>query len=215
MVAPRSCSINSLGVKEVGTKNVFAMSLVAEAGSSQTLVRRKMWMHVWCFGYNNFIPGRGGVGVEMALAFAAFWDVVVEAVEVGFLLRDVEAETTVFEMITAADVFVVEAGFLDEVVEGAGAAEAGLGGGLMEEGGFAEDGALEETFDSAFDGALEAAFEPAFDPAFDPALDPTFDPNFPSSTALATLLVTVFVEVPLIAVFVSVTTISLPFDVLS
>jgi hypothetical protein len=159
------------------------------------------------------MPGRGGVGVEMALALAAFWDVVVEVEEAGFLLRHVEAETTVLETITAADVFVMEAGFLDEVVEFAGAAEAGLDGGLREEGGFAgdgafaEDGVLEETFDSAFDGALEAAFDPTFDPAFDPA--------FASSTDLATLLLTVFVEVPLIAVFVSVTTISFPFDVLS
>jgi hypothetical protein len=139
------------------------------------------------------------VGAEMALAFAAFWDVVVDVVEAGFLPRDVEAEMTVLETTTAADVFVMEAGFLDKVTEGAGAAEAGLDGGLTEEGGFAEDGA----FDSAFDGALEAAFDPAFDPDFDPA--------FASSTDLAVLLVTVFIEVPLIAVLISVTTISFPF----
>jgi hypothetical protein len=139
------------------------------------------------------------VGAEMALAFAASWDVVVDAVEAGFLLRDVEAEMTVLETTTVADVFVMEAGFLDKVTEGARAAE----GGLTEEGGFAEDGA----FDSAFDGALEAAFDPAFDPTF----DPDFDPAFASSTDLEVLMVTVFIEVPLIAVLVSVTTISFPF----
>jgi hypothetical protein len=149
------------------------------------------------------MPGRGGVGAEMALAFAASWDVVVDAVEAGFLLRDVEAEMTVLETTTVADVFVMEAGFLDKVTEGAGTAEAGLDGGLTEEGGFAEDGAL----DSAFDGALEAAFDPAFDPTF----DPDFDPAFASSTDLAVLMVTVFIEAPLIAVLVSVTTISFPF----
>jgi hypothetical protein len=147
------------------------------------------------------------VGAEMALAFAAFWDVIVDFVEAGFLLTAVEVETTVLETTTAADVFRTEAGFLDEVTEGAGAAEAGLNSGLTEEGGFAEDAALEETFDTVFDGALEAAFDPAFDPTF----DPDFDPAFASSTDLAVLLVTVFIEVPLIAVLVSVTTISFPF----
>jgi hypothetical protein len=155
-------------------------------------------MHVWYFGYNTFIPGSGGVSAEMALAFAAFWDVVAEVVEADFLLRDVEAETMVLERTTAADVFAVaEVGFLDEVIEFAGVAEAGLDGGL------AVEGALDETFDSAFNSAFDSAFDPAF------------DPSFPSSTALATLLVTVFVEVPLTVVFVSVTTISLPFAVLS
>jgi hypothetical protein len=153
------------------------------------------------------MPGRGGVGAEMALAFAAFWDVIVDVVEAGFLLTAVEVETTVLETTTAADVFRTEAGFLDEVTEGAGAAEAGLNSGLTEEGGFAEDAALEETFDTVFDGALEAAFDPAFDPTF----DPDFDPAFASSTDLAVLLVTVFIEVPLIAVFVSIITISFPF----
>jgi hypothetical protein len=139
----------------------------------------------------------------MALAFAAFWDVIVDVVEAGFLLTAVEVETTVLETTTAADVFRTEAGFLDEVTEGAGAAVAGLHGGLTEESGFAEDGALEETFDSAFDGA--------FDPTFNPTLDPAFGPAFASSADLAALLVTVFVEVPVIAVLVSVTTISFPF----
>jgi hypothetical protein len=188
------------------------MSFGAGVGRSQTFVRGKMWMHVWCFGCSNFMPGRGGVGAVIALAFAAFWDAeveVVEAAESAFLLTAVEVETTVLETTTAAEVFVVEAGFLDEVTEFAGAAEAGFDGGFAEDGGFAAEGGLTE------DGALE---EPC-DPAFDSAFEETFDAALTSEAGLvalwATVLVTVFVEVPLTVVFVSVTTISLPLTVVS
>jgi hypothetical protein len=112
--------------------------------------------------------------------------------EEGFLLTAVEAETTVLETTIAAEVL-TEAATEDVLVEEAidfagGAEEAGL------DGGFAEEGALEETFEEAFaseEGALEAAFA--------------------ASEAGLALLVTVLVEVPLIAVTVFVTTISLPF----
>jgi hypothetical protein len=155
-------------------------------------------MHVWCFGYSNFMPGRGGVGAVMALTFAAFWLVVVfaeveepAAEEEIFLLTEVEAETTVLETTTAAEVL-TEAATEDFLVEEAidfagGTEEAGL------DGGFADEGALEETFDGALEGALEGAFA--------------------ASEAGLALLVTVLVEVPLMAVTVLVTTISLPLAV--
>jgi hypothetical protein len=138
------------------------------------------------------------VGAVMALTFAAFWLVVVfaeveepAAEEEIFLLTEVEAETTVLETTTAAEVL-TEAATEDFLVEEAidfagGTEEAGL------DGGFADEGALEETFDGALEGALEGAFA--------------------ASEAGLALLVTVLVEVPLMAVTVLVTTISLPLAV--
>jgi hypothetical protein len=156
-------------------------------------------MHVWCLGYSNFMPGRGGVGAVMAFAFAAFWLAVVfaevvepAAEEPGFLLTAVEAETTVLETTTAAEVLTeaaTEDFLVEEAIDFAGTEEAGLDGGL------AEEGALEETFDGALEGALEAAFA--------------------ASEAGLALLVIALVEVPLMAVIVFVTTISLPFAVVS
>jgi hypothetical protein len=163
------------------------------------------------------MPGSGGVGAMMAFAFAAFWLAVVlaevvdaattatedAATEVGFLLTAVEAETTVLEHTTAAEVFAAEEEdfALEEVVEFA-AAEAGLEGGLAVEGALAEEAALED----AFEGALEGAFA-----AEEGALEGTFDGAF----AAEALFVTVFVEVPLMAVFVSTTNISLPLAAVS
>jgi hypothetical protein len=109
------------------------------------------------------------------------------AEEAGFLLTEVEAETT-----TAAEVLTeaaTEDFLVEEATDFAGTEEAGL------DGGFAEEGALEETFDGALEGALEAAFA--------------------ASEAGLALLVIVLVEVPLMAVIVFVTTISLPFAVVS
>ena len=138
----------------------------------------------------------------MALTLAAFWVEVVFAVaedfaaedaeeegaaEAGFLLRVVEAETTVFVAITTAEVLMAKAAAeaLEDVLTIVGAAEAGLGGGLI------EDAALEETFEGALDSTFEGALEGAF--------------------AAEALFVTVFEEVPLTFIFVSTTTISLPF----
>jgi hypothetical protein len=153
------------------------------------------------------MPGRGGVGAVIAFTLFAFWLADVEVVEpafwlvdpaaeeADFLLSAVEAETTVLETTTAAEVFAeaaTEDFLVEEVIDFAGTEEAGLDGGLTEE------GALEETFDGAFaaeEGALEGAFAAC-------------------ETGLA-LLVTVLVEVPLMAVIVFVTTISLPFAVVS
>jgi hypothetical protein len=156
------------------------------------------------------MPGSGGVGAMMAFAFAAFWLAVVlaevvdaattatedAATEVGFLLTAVEAETTVLEHTTAAEVFAAEEEdfALEEVVEFA-AAEAGLEGGLAVEGALAEEAALEDAFEGALEGALEGTFDGAF--------------------AAEALFVTVFVEVPLMAVFVSTTNISLPLAAVS
>ena len=167
------------------------------------------------------MPGSGGVGAVIALAFAAFWLAVVvfagaaaetavdEAMEGGALLdMAVETETMVFAATTAADIFAAAEPFLEfleDVVEFAGAAEAGF------EGGFAEEGALEETLEAAFDGALEGAFEGALDPACDGALEGAFEGGF----AEAAVFVTVFDEVPLTFIFVSTTTISLPLAAVS
>jgi hypothetical protein len=143
----------------------------------------------------------------IAFALFAFWLAELEVVEpafclvdpaaeeVDFLLRAVEAEPTVLKTTTAAEVFAeaaTEDFLVEEATDFAGTEEAGLDGGLTEE------GALEETFDDAFaaeEGALEGAFAAC-------------------ETGLA-LLVTVLVEVPLMAVIVFVTTISLPFAVVS
>ena len=151
-----------------------------------------------------------------AFVFVAFWLVEVfvefaemavdEATEGGVLVTAVETETMVFAVaITAADVFAAEGGegFLDEdVVEFAGTAEAGFDGGLAVEGAFAAEGAFEETLDGILDGAFDEALEPAFDSAF-------------AEAGLLAVLVTVFDEVPLTFIFVSTTTISLPFAAVS
>ena len=163
------------------------------------------------------MPGSGGVGAVIALAFAAFWLAVVvfagaaaetavdEAIEGGALLdMAVETETMVFAATTAADIFAAAEPFLEfleDVVEFAGAAEAGF------EGGFAEEGALEET--------LEAALEGAFDGALDPACEGALEGAFEGGFAEAAVFVTVFDEVPLTFIFVSTTTISLPLAAVS
>lgn len=196
----------------MGTKKVLATRDLTRQGVSQTFAR-KTWRQVWCLAYINFIPGRGGVGAVIALAFAAFWLAVVfaeaaeetaveETTEGTFLLDTaVETETMVFAATTAADVFAAAEECLDaladEVVEfasagaGAGAAEAGF------EGGFADEGALEEVFEGAFEGGLAAE-----DGAF-------------ADAGLLGVLVTVFEEVPLTFIFVSTTTISFPLAAVS
>lgn len=57
-----------------------------------------------------FMPGKGGIGAVTALSFAAFWlGVVLEVLEAAaaedFLLAQVEAETTVLETTTVAEIF--------------------------------------------------------------------------------------------------------------
>jgi hypothetical protein len=134
---------------------------------------------------------------ELEVVEPAFWLVDLAAEEVDFLLRAVEAETTVLETTTAAEVFAEAATddfLVEEAIDFAGTEEAGLDGGLT------EDAALEETFDGTFDGAFAAEED---------ALEATFA----ASEAGLALLVTVLVEVPLMAVTVFVTIISLPFAV--
>lgn len=156
------------------------------------------------------MPGRGGVGRVMALILRASCEAVVlsdaategaltEAggAEGGFEKALVAAEdlettvqgTTVLQM-TAAEVFAAEEEDFLDVVDLAGAEEAGLDGHLTDEGAF--DGA----FDGAFEGALEGALAA-------------------EEAGLAGVLVTVLEEVPLMAVVVFVVTSSLPFAAIS
>lgn len=138
------------------------------------------------------MPGKGGVGAVTAFGFAAFWldvdlEEVLEAAE-DFLLKKVEAETTVLDTTTVAEVFSAAAATCDEdfldaldAVDFAGAEEAGLEGGAFD----VEDAAPEP----ALEGALAA-----------------------EDAALETVFVTVLEEVPLMAaVVLVVVTNSLPF----
>lgn len=217
--------MSSSAVMLQGTKKVFATSALAEQADSQTLAR-KTCTQVWCLAYISFMPGKGGVGAVMALAFAAFWlaevfadaveeTAVDEATEGTFLLDTaVDTETMVLPATTAADVFAAAEECLDpladEVVEfagaGAGAAEAGFEGGLAVEGAFAEEGALEETFEGALEGAFEGAFEGGL---------AAEDGAFAAGAGLLGVLVTVFEEIPLTFIFVSTITISLPLAAVS
>jgi hypothetical protein len=75
--------------------------------------------------------------VEVEVVEPAFWLVDPAATEAGFLLSAVEAETTVLETTTAAEVFAeaaTEEFLVEEVIDFAGTEEAGLDGGLTEEG---------------------------------------------------------------------------------
>jgi len=139
------------------------------------------------------MPGSGGVGAVTALIFAAFWlwvllaaEEVWEAFAEEVLLQEVEAETTVLEVTTAAAAATCDEDFLDvlEVVDFAGAEEGGLEGGAF---------AAEEVLEGALEGALEGGLAA-------------------EEAALETVFVTVLEEVPLIAaVVLVVVTNSLPF----
>lgn len=138
------------------------------------------------------------MGAVTAFSFAAFWlgVVLAEGGALDFLVAEVEAETTVLDASPGADVFAAAAedeDFLDalEVVDFAGAEEAGLEGGAF--------AVADKTgAESAFEGALAAA-----------AAD--------DDAALETVFVTVLEDdVPLMAaVVLVVVTSSLPFAAVS
>lgn len=141
------------------------------------------------------MPGKGRVGAVTAFSFAAFWlgvalEEALEAFAAEFLLVEVEAETTVLDTTTVAEVFAAAAEDEDileplEAVDFAGAEEAGLEGGAFA----AKDAGAE----AALEGALAA-----------------------EDAALETVFVTVLEEEPLMAaVVLVVVTNSLPFAAVS